>query len=185
MKGKGNKLSTCIPFRKEGSHGLIDVLTHAPRLTCTSVPYHELLALQLQKLAVNCVLNPTTALLDILNGGMLHNDPLTHLRQAIAREISSVILQAIIPKLATSQEESALLHDRFNWESLDRHCLEVITRNATNSSSMREDFHNGKAETEVRYINGYAVRRGREVGIDCPVNETLVHLVEGRTRAHS
>ena len=37
-------------------------------------------------------------------------------------------------------------------------------------------------KTEVRFINGYWVRRGREVGVRTPVNEYLVEEVTKRSR---
>jgi 2-dehydropantoate 2-reductase len=41
---------------------------------------------------------------------------------------------------------------------------------------MREDIRKGR-ETEIEYINGWIVRRGRELGIDCVVNESITQLV--------
>ena len=41
---------------------------------------------------------------------------------------------------------------------------------------MREDIRKGR-ETEIEYINGWIVRRGRELGIDCVANESITQLV--------
>jgi ketopantoate reductase len=52
--------------------------------------YAELLQLQFEKLVVDCVSNPLTALIDVPNGGILNNDPLSHVQRAVIAEISNV-----------------------------------------------------------------------------------------------
>ncbi len=44
-------------------------------------------------------------------------------------------------------------------------------------TSMYEDYRQGK-KTEVEYLNGDLVRRGRKNGVPTPVNEMLYALVK-------
>jgi 2-dehydropantoate 2-reductase len=138
--------------------------------------YAELLQLQFEKLVVNCVLNPLTALVDVRNGGMLNNDPLSHVQCALIAEISKVI-QAL-PEMQGNEE----LSTRFGSERLTERFIYVTQLTAKNSSSMREDVR-GKRDTEIEYINGYIVRRGKEVGIECVANALMMQLVQGKTIA--
>ncbi|GAB6943294.1 ketopantoate reductase family protein [Vulcanisaeta sp. JCM 14467] len=54
--------------------------------------------------------------------------------------------------------------------------LRVAEATRDNYSSMLQDILN-RRKTEVDYINGAIVLRGREVGVDAPVNYTLWLLV--------
>lgn len=73
------------------SDHLLHLLPRAPGLGCRAFDYAELVQLQLEKLVVNCVLNPLTALIDVPNGGILNNGPLSHVQRAVIAEISKVI----------------------------------------------------------------------------------------------
>ena len=44
-------------------------------------------------------------------------------------------------------------------------------------SSMAQDVVKGR-RTEIEYMNGYTVQRGREVGIDTPVSAAIVEVVK-------
>jgi len=44
-------------------------------------------------------------------------------------------------------------------------------------SSMLQDIERGR-KTEVEYLNGYIVRKGRELDAATPINETIVEMVE-------
>jgi 2-dehydropantoate 2-reductase len=161
---------------KPSSEHLLNVLTRAPGLGCTTFDYAELLQLQFEKLVVNCVLNPLTALMDVRNGAMLNNDPLSHVQRAIIAEISKVI--QTLPEMQGNEE----LSTRFGLERLTERFIYVTQLTAKNSSSMREDVR-GKRNTEIEYINGYIVRRGKEVDIECVANVLMMQLVEGKTIA--
>jgi len=47
-------------------------------------------------------------------------------------------------------------------------------------TSMYDDWKAGRP-TEIEYLNGYIVRKGRELGIPTPVNETLTALIKTLT----
>lgn len=161
---------------KPSSKYLLNILSQAPNLGCTTFDYAELLQLQFEKLVVNCALNPLTALIDVPNGSILNNDPLSHVQRAIIAEISKVI-QAL-PEMKGNEE----LSTRFRPEMLTERFNYVTKLTAKNSSSMREDVR-GKRSTERDYLNGYIVKRGNEVGIDCVANALIVQLVHGKTIA--
>jgi 2-dehydropantoate 2-reductase len=130
----------------------------------------HLLREQLLKLAANCVLNPLTALLDVRNGDIKDNRDLWPLHCRLLKEISMVYGK--LPELQNLPRDLA----HFSVELLETVLWDTINKTARNSSSMREDIRKGR-ETEIEYINGWIVRRGRELGIDCVVNESITQLV--------
>jgi 2-dehydropantoate 2-reductase len=156
------------------SRYLLRTLTRSPILTCTAVPYLDLLQLQLEKLTINCIINPITALLNLPNGSLLGNSALSRTSRLLLAEISAVILR--LPELTHLPG----LRSRFSPPRLESLYLSVARSTAQNSSSMREDIRNGK-DTEIEYINGYIVRRGEEQGLKCVLNYMLMQLVRGKS----
>ncbi|KAI9645740.1 2-dehydropantoate 2-reductase (Ketopantoate reductase) (KPA reductase) (KPR) [Ciborinia camelliae] len=141
-------------------------------LRATQVPWDEFRLLQLQKLAVNAVINPLTALNGCLNGEIVEPSPcmsgdMGNLFEGLVFEISQVLCS--LPELQSIPS----LKERFSTESLRKIILDVALATAQNRSSMLQDVSTGK-ETEIRSINGYIVKRAQELGIECPVNRKMV-----------
>ena len=96
----------------------------------------------LEKLSLNGVINPATALLDIANGALLapeHRDTL----DTVTAELSARLHWAGYSEVASS---------------LPERLKRVLEDTATNSSSMRTDFLQGKA-TEHEEILGYLLEQ--------------------------
>jgi 2-dehydropantoate 2-reductase len=152
------------------SRFLLRTLTRSPILCCAPFPYLDLLQLQLEKLTINCLMNPLTALLNIPNGSLLDNSHISRSTRLLLAEISLVIRS--LPELTSVPGIRA----RFAPERLESLYLGVAEKTAANSSSMREDMRKSKP-TEIEYINGYIVKRGEELGIKCVLNYLLMQLV--------
>ena len=155
------------------SRYLLRTLTRSPILACAAFPTLDLLQLQLEKLAINAVMNPLTALLDLPNGRLLHNHALSKVQRLLLAEISLVLRS--LPEL----EGVPNVRMRFSPERLETLAMSVTAKTAENSSSMREDIRKGRG-TEVEYINGYVVKRGEEMGVKCVLNYMLMQLVLGK-----
>lgn len=156
------------------SRYLLRTLTRSPILVCAAFPYLDLLQMQLEKLAVNCVVNPITALLNVPNGSLLGNVGLIKVVRLLLAEISVVVRS--LPEL----DGVPNVKIRFSAQRLEMLYLAVTRKTAQNSSSMREDIRKGK-NTEIEYINGYIVRRGEERGIKCALNYMLMELIRGKS----
>ena len=155
------------------SRYLLRTLTRSPILACAAFPTLDLLQLQLEKLAINAVVNPLTALLNLPNGALLHNKALSKAQRLLLAEISLVLRS--LPEL----EGIPNVRTRFSPERLETLCMGVAKKTAGNSSSMREDITKGRS-TEVEFINGYVVKRGDEMGIKCVLNYMVMQLVLGK-----
>lgn len=149
---------------------LARTLTLTPSLVAVAVSPMAVLQAQLEKLAVNCVINPLTALLDVKNGELLYNYHMTRTMRMLLAEISIVI--CALPEL----DGVPGIKERFSTERLRKLVVKVANATAANTSSMLQDVHAMKL-TEIDYINGYIVRRGDELGIRCALNYMIMQLV--------
>jgi len=111
---------------------------------------------QWEKLAINCVINPLSALKNIDNG---------KINQQIYRETVRSIIKEVVnvgAKEGVELAEALLL-------SL---VTKVAKRTKNNTSSMRADIIN-KRRTEIDYINGYIHRLGEKHQLATPMNTKL------------
>lgn len=115
-----------------------------------------------QKLAINCVINPLTALHRCRNGKLLELPELPDHLDAVCREIAAVAATDGIPLDAAQLAEKVRA---------------VIHGTAANRSSMLQDIEAGRA-TEIDYLNGFVVRRAQHYGIACPANQHLLTAVK-------
>lgn len=122
-----------------------------------------------EKLLINSVINPLTALLEVKNGDLLHLPDSRRLMWAALEEAVAVARTKGI---------------RYEVEDLYRKVEEICRKTAANRSSMYQDLMRG-CETEVDWINGGIVKAGRLHDIPTPIHETLMRLMhakEGRNR---
>lgn len=159
------------PNAAQGSSDfLLNHLLQAPTLRCTKLEWADLLQAQLLKLATNCVLNPLTALLNVRNGDIKSNPMAQPLFRSLLNEISMVFRN--LPELQDLSDDPS----RFSASKLENIMLDTVDKTAGNSSSMREDILKGRA-TEIEYMNGWIVKRGQELGIECPANRVVSQLI--------
>ncbi len=117
------------------------------------------------KAVVNAAINPITAICRVKNGEIVRNPYLWGVAKALAEE---------------GREVMARMGYEFDAVSEVRRVAEMT---AENRSSMLQDLEKGK-RTEVEFINGAIVKKGEELGIDCPVNRTILNLVRGVESGH-
>lgn len=116
------------------------------------------------KLAVNCVVNPLTAILGVRNNDVIV-DSLTAVRYATARECIAVA------------EAEGVDMPRDLEQAIDKRVAGY-----SNFSSMCQDIMR-KRRTEIDFLNGKVVELGKKHHIPTPVNEVLVGFIkylEGR-----
>jgi 2-dehydropantoate 2-reductase len=111
------------------------------------------------KLVVNCVVNPLTALLHVRNCTIL-GESLNNVRHGIVRECIQV-----------AEAEGIVFP-----QSLDQRVDKQLTH-YTNFSSMYQDLAKGN-QTEIDFLNGKIVELGKKHAIQTPINETLVSCIK-------
>lgn len=124
------------------------------------VAWHNTIRPQLwRKLAVNCVINPLTALWNCPNGKLLAHPDLT---ETICNEVA-----AVMEREGHHTSADDLLH----------YVNQVIENTAENISSMLQDVR-AQRRTEADYITGYLLRRARAHGIAVPENTLLYEQIK-------
>ncbi|CRG82957.1 hypothetical protein PISL3812_00304 [Talaromyces islandicus] len=152
---------------------LLRTLTLTPPLVAVAESPTNIIQYQLEKLAMNCVINSFTVLLDSQNGELLYNYHITRAIRLLLAEISTVI--CALPEL----QGVPGIQSRFATERLKDLAINLANKTAANTSSMLQDMQSLR-RTEIEYINGYIVRRGDELGIKCALNYMLMQLVLGK-----
>jgi 2-dehydropantoate 2-reductase len=111
------------------------------------------------KMVVNCVVNPLSALFHVRNCELV-SDSLKTVRHEIVRECVEV------------GKAEGITFPKDLEKKIDEKILSY-----TNFSSMYQDVMKGK-KTEIDFLNGKVVELGRKHNIPTPANETLVCLIK-------
>lgn len=135
-----------------------------PRAALTIEYSRDIRTRQWQKLAVNCIINPLTAIAGCRNGELSGRVDLEQLLPALAVEIAAV----------GGADGIALTAANIATQT-----REVLTATAANRSSMLQDIEAGRP-TEIDYINGYVCRRAQLHGIAVPENRQLYEAIIAR-----
>jgi len=116
---------------------------------------------QWNKLFINAVANPITALIRKKNGDVLSE----HFKETV---------EDIIEECVNVAEKEGYHADK---EMVLRLVFSVISISSENTSSMLQDVLKGK-RTEIDSINGYVVSTAKKHGLRVPVNEALYAMVK-------
>jgi len=115
-----------------------------------------------RKLIFNCVINPVTAILGT-DVGSIADARLDPLKRLVIEECLAVARADGVAGLDYSEDFVKTIADVFGA--------------SRNIASMRQDLQRGKL-TEIDFMNGAVVARGRLLGIDCPVNAALAAIIK-------
>ncbi|MGE7187205.1 2-dehydropantoate 2-reductase [Peribacillus sp. NPDC006672] len=122
-----------------------------------SEDYHTMLV---DKLVVNSVINPLTAILAVENGGLITNAYYYQLFQTLFEEISGIL-------------------DMQNRTESFEHVKSVCMATAENRSSMLTDLENGR-KTEVDAILGHILSEAKSKGKNDRLTSYLYKMVKGK-----
>ena len=120
---------------------------------------------QWHKLAINCAINPLTAINNIPNG------------ELIKSKYDSLIENILAEVVAVANAEANSENSAFALNTLLSTVRKVICNTAKNSSSMRQDVLNNKT-TEIEFINGYVIKKGLIHNIPTPENKKLYNQIK-------
>lgn len=160
VKHTGTGQTQLGAFNLKGSQCifLVDVLNHA----LPTVSWNPSIQLALwNKLAINCAINPLTAIHQCLNG-------------ALAEEKFRPTLDAVIDELVSVMQAEKIPVDR---NQLTTTIDNVIRATAANKSSMHQDIFY-RRQTEIDFITGYLVRKAQQHGIEVPANSELYKQIQ-------
>lgn len=116
------------------------------------------------KLAVNCIINPLTAVHGCLNGELEGRSDLAAQVAILCDEVAHISRAEGFADIATV---------------LSHTVASVIAGTAANRSSMLQDVQGGR-RTEIDYITGYLLQVADRHGIDAPHNRALLESIKNR-----
>ncbi|GLT14844.1 2-dehydropantoate 2-reductase [Vibrio algivorus] len=114
-----------------------------------------------KKLAINCVINPMTAIYQCKNGELLQSQYQT--------EVKSLINECHQVMQAVGQNQS--LND------LSDRIKQVMIATSDNFSSMHQDIHH-KRPTEIEFITGFLLKQAQRYAIDMPNHQRLFKKIK-------
>lgn len=148
------------PFKKSD----IDALIIGLNTILPSVEWREDINTALwNKLVINCVINPLTAIHQCRNGE-LADDQFKKQISILITEISQVL----------NAEKIAISH-----QSVVDNIYRIIESTAQNFSSMHQDIAHHRA-TEIDFITGYLIQTAQKHGIDVPHHQALMEQIKQR-----
>ena len=124
--------------------------------------YSRKLAELWSKLMVNCAYNAISGLAQLPYG-----------RMAALPEVREVMRATVHEVVAVAQAEGVKLPLQASLDAMDK----IAAAMPAQLSSTAQDMARGKP-SEIDHLNGYVARRGAELGIATPVNQTLHALVK-------
>ena len=114
-----------------------------------------------QKLSINAVINPITAIEQVQNG-------------KLSQPSYQPLIHALCEEIATVMRGSGI---QVSTEELTNKIQQVCSATAENYSSMNRDiFYQRK--TEIDFINGYIQQQAQKLGIAVPKNQMLLEQVK-------
>ncbi len=132
--------------------------------TAAGIPCHlskDIRRAKWEKMCWNCVFNPITVLIDDHVAKALDHPEMTSVIRQIVGEVAAVSAAMKVP-LPLDMPERVV---KATQEIRDIH------------TSMYDDWKAGR-RTEIDYLNGFIVKKGRELGIPTPVNEALTAMIK-------
>lgn len=137
-----------------------------------------------KKLAVNCVINPLTAVHNVKNGQLLDikihiigQDMKVMIRQLLD-EVSRV---ALLEMEAEQRDIQSSVKEQLSVPSLEQFVYKVMSDTSNNVSSMLQDIRANRT-TEIDFLNGYVASIGKEkYRLECPANIEMCRLVKEKS----
>ena len=136
-------------------------LCHVLNQALPKVSFHQSIQQkQWLKLAINCVINPLTAIYHIKNGELL--------KPQYQTKISNLITEFLL--IAQAEQLN------FTQQQLTNIITDVAKKTAANTSSMYQDVLQQRT-TEIDYINGYLLKLAAKHQIPLPHHQEIYQLI--------
>jgi ketopantoate reductase len=151
----------------------LQLLTTTPELRAGGFPVDKfLLRFKLPDTVFHSVMDPLTVILDCKYDKLIDNTYAKQLMDELLGEIVNVISR--LPELRGSLLLNGLRDGEFRNDIFSR-----LGRMRDSDSRMRFLTQKG-FKNDIDFLNGYFVRRGRDVGVRCPANETIMWMVKAK-----
>lgn len=151
---------------------LMGILTSTPGLQAGGFTLEQFLSFKLPMMVFKSVVDPLTVILDCSYDKLVSNSYARQLMDQLLGEILNVVSR--LPELRGSTKLNEL-----RGGGLRKDVFQRLARRKDTESRMRVLTQRGW-ESDIDFLNGYFVKRGRDVGVKCPANETVMWMVKAR-----
>jgi 2-dehydropantoate 2-reductase len=138
----------------------------------------------LQKLVVNSVINPLTAIIGCRNGDIFGTTASHRIMRRVCQEAADVIAAQIRADTLNGDNphtSARRIPRSLTAQFLEEECVRVAELTRGNISSTLNDIRRGRT-TEIDFLNGYLLNLGATYGVPMPATATLLNLVKMRAR---
>ncbi len=155
-----------------------ELLGHCEPVNLTNNIYGALYS----KLVFNACINGLTAVSGFYLGELLSDERCRKLFMGVATEVCEVAkkLSINLEKIGAAHPTDFALTGSDSPESLTRkhEGLQMFGASYSNvKSSALQSLERGRL-SEIDYLNGYIAKKGKEIGIETPINSAIVRLVK-------
>ncbi|KAB5562908.1 ketopantoate reductase PanE/ApbA C terminal-domain-containing protein [Coniochaeta sp. 2T2.1] len=159
--------------RNRGISHFLELMTTTPRLQAGGYTLQKFMEVKLRDTIALSVIEPLTVVLDCSFGELATNNYARQMIDQLLGEILSVV--ARMPEVKDSLDMRWMML----YGEMRRDVFRRLERLKDKKSRMRSATDRGFS-SDIDFLNGYFVERGRELGIKCPVNESVIWMVKAK-----
>jgi cytochrome b translational activator protein CBS2, mitochondrial len=159
--------------RRSHATQFLRTLVTTPGLHAGGYDLENWLIKKLPALVFNCVIEPMAVILDTTYDTLPRNEHAIRLADELLDELYNVIMA--LPELTNS----AKVIKHCGLDQLRKKTIRRIWEKGSMQSNMLSRVRAGQW-VDIDYMNGYFIRRARELGIKVPQNEMVVDIVKAR-----
>ncbi|KAG5973297.1 hypothetical protein E4U55_000595 [Claviceps digitariae] len=159
--------------KMETRPNLVAALEEAKDLHSSFHPFDQWLRFKLPSVIFDSVVEPVCVLLEMSYQGLLQNRPAQRMMQGLLSEII-LVLQSL-PEL----QESTVMRDYIYSKGIRKFMYGRIVAKRTEPSRLTRRIGMG-LPTDVEYLNGYFLRRGKDLGLDMRMNLLMRDMIKAK-----
>ncbi|KAM0322699.1 hypothetical protein ACHAQA_009290 [Verticillium albo-atrum] len=159
------------------TQGMLSKFAAATDLRARGLPLDSWLTLKIPSLMFSSVVDPICVLLDCRYEQLLFNPTANRLVDQLLNEIANVVER--MPEL---KRASPALQAALRGEGMRKNTMGRLRGKKGSASRMVTQIERGQL-TDIDYLNGYFIQRGKRLGVDMPANEMVVGMVKAKHKA--
>ncbi|KAL6882467.1 ketopantoate reductase PanE/ApbA C terminal domain-containing protein [Trichoderma longibrachiatum] len=159
------KTESCINF--------VQTMQDVKDLNSSLTPFDQWLRFKLPSVILDSVVEPVCVLLEIPYAGLHRNPAAQRMMQRLLDEIILVVDN--MPEI----EGSAAVRDFIRGNRVKQYIYSRIMARRSATSDLARQIKNG-LPTDIDYLNGFFIRRGRQLGIETPTNFMIRDMIKAK-----
>ncbi|OHE95844.1 hypothetical protein CORC01_08841, partial [Colletotrichum orchidophilum] len=172
-KKKSKHLSTDTWLRTQS---MMDKFASSDLLKAKGLALDSWMKVKIPSLMFSAVCDPICVMLDYRYEELIYNPTANKLINQLLNEIADVV--ARMPEVKNSPELQAILRG----EGMRKEIMGKLRGKGSAPSKMALQIQRGML-TDIDYLNGFFIERGRRFGVKLPANEMVVGMVKAKHKA--